>query len=149
MLTTTRSTAARALAIAGTVLAGLPLVAPVVLMIVFLIAGGGFHFDFLLPGELFLVVVAGGAVLFAAALLTRRHRRLVGALLAAVGLLFFANAGLAAVTGLASGRTAAEGWPLVVVAGSYAIYVAAVVALFAVGVILCRELFRPIPSSAP
>jgi hypothetical protein len=132
---------ARLLAVVGTVLVGFPLAAPVGLAIAFLFAGR-FHLDFLLPGELFLVVLAGGAVLLAAALVSRRRRWPIGALLGAVAGLLAATALVANVTGLASGSTEAEGWPLAIVAGTYALYVAAVVALFVAGIVLCRDLFR-------
>ncbi|GHF13104.1 hypothetical protein [Pseudolysinimonas yzui] len=132
---------ARLLAVVGTVLVGLPLVAPVGLAIASLFVGG-FHLDFLLPGELFLVVLAGGAALLGAALVSRRRRWPIGALLAAVVVLLAATALFANATGLASGSTEAEGWPLAIVAGTYALYVAAVVTLFVTGIVLCRDLFR-------
>lgn len=142
METATRMTVARGLAVIGTVLVGFPLAAPIGLMVAFLVAGGGFHFDFLMPGELFFLALAGGVVLFAASLIARRRRWLIGVSLGAAVLLFAVTSGSAIWTGLASGRTEAAGWPLAVVAGSYGLYVAAVIVLLVAGVLLCRDVFR-------
>ncbi|BCW47072.1 hypothetical protein [Arthrobacter sp. StoSoilB5] len=137
---------ARVLAVVGTVLVGIPLAAPICLAAFFLVTAGGLHLDFLMPGELFVLVCGGGVVLFAASLVSRRRRRLTGWLVLVVGLLFAANVVLAMATGLASGETSPEGWPLAIVLGSYGLYVVGVVALFAVGVGLCRELFAAVPA---
>ncbi|MDF1479585.1 hypothetical protein PYV02_10875 [Leifsonia sp. H3M29-4] len=137
----TRTTIAKTLAILGTVLVGIPLAAPIVFGIAFLIARGGLHLDVLMPGELFVLVFIGGALLLASSLLARRQRWTTGVLLAAAVLFLAVMAWAAQATGLASGRTAAEGWPLALVTGVYALYVAATIGLFVVGVLLCRALF--------
>ncbi len=49
----------RILAIAGTVLVGLPILAPVLFSIVALAAEGRFHLDYLMPAELFPAVLLG------------------------------------------------------------------------------------------
>lgn len=135
-----RLTVAAVLAAVGTVLVGIPLVAPVVLAIGFLVAQAGFHFDFLMPGELFLVVLGGGAVLVVAALLAGRRRVLIGALLAIAAASFAGTTWSATATGLASGRMAAEGWPLALVVAFYAIYCAAAIGLVVAGILLSRDL---------
>jgi hypothetical protein len=139
-MTETRTTASRALAIAGTVLVGLPLAAPIVLSVIALIATGELHVDFLLPGELSLVVHAGGVLLAVAALLTRRRRVSVILLTVLTAVLIGAVNLAPVLTGVGTGA----GAPFGIVLGIYALYVAAVVALFVVGVLLCRDLFaRP------
>lgn len=144
MNTQTGSTIAvplRVVAILGTALVGVPLAAPLVLALAFLAFGDGLHLDYLMPGELVIVVAAGGVLLLLAALVSRRHRLLIGSLLAALGVLFGATTIAATATGLASGSTAAEGWPLALVAGLYALYVGTVIALFVAGVVMCRAAF--------
>lgn len=124
-----RRTGARVLAIAGTILAGVPLVAPLVLAAVFVVATGRLRVDYLMPGELFVLVLTGGVVLAVAAVLARRRRvpTFVAAALPAV---------LFAILALASGSRHA------LTVGVYALYVAATVALVVTGVILCRDVFR-------
>lgn len=137
--TTQRKTASQVLAIVGTIAVGIPLAAPLVLALIFLAFAGGLHLDFLMPGELFVVVIVGGVLLVIAAVLARRRRGLVGVLVALAAVLFATTNVLAAVTGIGSGETPAIGWPFAVVVATYAAYVASVVALFVVGIILCRE----------
>ncbi|MGH1525303.1 hypothetical protein ACRAWC_15155 [Leifsonia sp. L25] len=132
---------ARSLAVLGAVLTGLPLAAPILFALAFLAAGRGLRLDYLMPGELFPLVVAGGAALVAASLIAQWRRMVVSIAFGATALLLALVDVLAAVTGLASGRTAAEGWPLVVVAGTYALYALAVAAMFVLSVLLCLALF--------
>lgn len=131
----------RSLAVFGTVLAGLPLAAPILFSLAFLAAGHGVRLDYLMPGELYPLVVLGGGALLSASLIVRWRRVLVGISFGATALLFALVDVLAVVTGLASGRTAATGWPLALVAGTYALYALAVAGTFVLGVLLCRALF--------
>lgn len=132
---------AQVLGIAGTVLAGIPIAAPLVLLLISLLTGRGARLDFLLPGELIVAVVLGGLCLLAAALLSQGLRVIVGTTLGVVVALFALVGVTADATGLASGATQPEGWPLVVVGTVYGLYVLAVIGQFAVGVMLCRRLF--------
>lgn len=131
----------RSLAILGTVLAGLPLAAPILFALAFLAAGQGLRLDYLMPGELFPLALAGGAALLAASLIARWRRMLVSIAFGATALLFALVDVLAVATGLASGRAPAAGWPLALVAGTYALYAVAVAAMFVLGALLCRALF--------
>lgn len=131
----------RSLAVLGTVLTGLPLAAPILFALAFLAAGRGLHLDYLMPGELFPLVVVGGAALLAASLIVRWRRMVVCIAFGVTALLFALVDVLAVVSGLASGRTAAEGLPLTLVAGTYALYAVAVAGMFVLGVLLCRALF--------
>lgn len=124
-------------------LTGAPLAAPILLMVASLPAGGPLRFDFLMPGELVAFVVAGAGALLAAAILARRLRWAAATGLAAIVALFVLVGVTADTTGLASGAARAEGWPLVLVGGVYALYVLAVIADTVVGVLLCRRLFAP------
>lgn len=132
---------ARVLAVGGTVLIGVPLVAPVVLLLAALIMDGRPRFDYLIPGELIAVVFAGAAALLGAAILAHRFRWATATGLGLIVALFVLIGVTADSTGLASGEARAEGWPLALVAGSYSLYVLAVLADTVVGVLLCRRLF--------
>lgn len=138
-------TAARVLAIAGTVVGILPLAVPVVLSLVRLVVAGELRLDLLMPGELFVLVPVGGALLVVAALLARRRRVLIVVVATLPVLLFALLALLTAVSGNGSGGGTAEGWGLAVV---YGLYVAAVVALIVAGVVLSADLSRRPPRAA-
>ncbi len=131
------------IAIAGTALVWLLLLAPVLIALGALFTGRGFLFDYLIPAEAFPVALAGGALLLWAALRLRSHRGLVGwGLGVAVGMWFGFQA-IAEVTGLASGANEAAGWRLVVVLAGLAVYILALVAIGVGGILLTRDLFRP------
>lgn len=144
---------ARVSAVAGTVLTGFPLLAPLVLGVIFAVGSGRFLFDFLIPGELFFVVVAGALLLVLATVILRRLRVAAGILTAATIVTFFATDLVSQATGLSDGRTASEGWPLFWVMSVYALYVLSVVGLFVLGILVCRVAFsraeRAVPSAVP
>ena len=64
------------LAVAGTVLVWIPLLAPVFFSVMFLIRTGMFRMDYLMPAELFLFALVGGVLLIWAALRARARWRL-------------------------------------------------------------------------
>lgn len=149
-MTAGRRTAARVLAVTGTVLVGFPLAAPIALAAFLLVRQGGLHVDYLMPGELFPVILVGGIVLVVVAFLVGRRRVLIGTMVAVAALLFGSVTVLATTTGIASGATAATGFPLAIVVAAYVLYVAFVVALFTIGVMFCREAFsRAAAASTP
>jgi hypothetical protein len=130
------------LAIAGTVLIWLPLLAPVLFALAALFTGRGFLLDYLLPAEVFPVALAGGVLLLLAALRLRSHRGLVGGgLVVAVGM-WFGFQLIAEATGLASGAHEPTGWRQALVLAGLAVYILALVALGVGGILLLRELFR-------
>ena len=118
----------KALAIAGTVLVWIPILAPILFSAAFLIQTGSFRLDYLMPAELFPLALLGGGFLVWAALRARARRGLIGGSLASAALLLVAGQALAVVTGLASGRTEPTGWPWALVLASLALYVLALVA---------------------
>lgn len=128
------------LAIMGTVLVWLPIVAPLVLGLGMWIGRGRLLVDYLMPGELFALILAGGLLLLTAALV-QRHRQLVVALLLGGSVaLLVGSQGIAVATGLASGRNEATGWRLVAVMVPYALFVAAAVGLGVLGIRMVGEL---------
>ena len=139
----------KALAIAGTALVWFPILAPVVLAVLGFIAGRRFLFDYLMPAELFPAALVGGGLLMGAALRARSRRGLIGwGLGTAVGLLVGGQA-LAVVTGLASGNAEPAGWPWALVLASIAVYSLALVVIAVGGVLLVRDLFRPLRPWSP
>lgn len=142
MTESVRITIARVLAIGGTVLVGFPLAAPLALSIVFLLAGRGLLFDYLMPGELAWVVLGGALVLGGASLLAHRRRELVLGALLATAVFFGATVWLTTATGLGSGDVAESDWSRAMVVAAYALYIAGALATFVAGILLCRDLFR-------
>jgi hypothetical protein len=128
------------LAIVGTILVWFTLLAPVLLTIVFFLRSGEFHFDFLMPAELFLVALVGSGLLLWAALRIRRRVKLLLASFCLALLGLFGGQALAVVTGLASGATEPGGWQWVLVLASLGLYILALVVLGVGGVLLLRDL---------
>jgi hypothetical protein len=137
-----RGVFSRVLAIAGTVLAWLPLVAPIVFAGFSLASDGRFRFDYLMPAEVFPVALVAGALLLAAAIVARSRIRWIAASLAAAVVLLVASQAIAWFTGLASGRVEAAGWPWALTLAGLVGYELAVAALGVGGVLLIRDLFR-------
>jgi hypothetical protein len=133
----------RILAIVGTVLACLPIVAPLLLGVAALFTRHRFLLDYLMPAELFPLVLVGAGLLLWAALRSHMRRGLIGWGLVSAAVLLFGLQGLAVVTGLASGRTEATGWPYMLVMGMLIGYILAVVVIGVGGALLLRDLFKP------
>ena len=132
----------KVLAIVGTVLVWIPVLAPVLFSTLGFISRRVFRFDYLMPAELFPVALVGGGLLLWAALRARSRRGLIGwGLGIAVGFLVGGQA-LAVVTGLASGATEPTGWRMALVLGSLGVYALALVVMGVGGVLLVRDLFK-------
>jgi hypothetical protein len=132
----------KTLAIFGTVLVWIPILAPVLFSAAFLIQARMFRLDYLMPAELFPVALVGGCLLLWAALRARARRVLIGGSLGSAVILLVGGQALAVVTGLASGRTEPTGWPWALVIASLALFVLALVILGVGGVLLVRDLFK-------
>ena len=141
-----KGTLTKLLAIVGTALAWLPLLAPVLLSLALFAGSGLLRFDYLMPAELFPVALTGAGLAFWAALRARSRRGLIGGgLVVAAGLLVGGQA-LAVVTGLASGQTKPEGLWFVLVLASIVIYSLALAVIGVGGALLLRDLFKSPPS---
>ncbi|MBN2549365.1 MAG: hypothetical protein JXB15_09420 [Anaerolineales bacterium] len=137
-----KDTFTKALAILGTILAWLPLLAPVFFSVIGSISRRRFLFDYLMPAELFLLALAGGLLLLWAALRARSRQKLIGWSLALAVVLLFGSQGLAVVSGLASGEQEAEGFWFALVLAVLAGYILALIAVAVGGVLLLRDLYR-------
>jgi len=131
----------RTLAIAGTVLAWLPIAATLATAIPGSLRRGVFHVDYLMPAELFPVALAAGALLLWAALRARSRIAPIGWGLGLMVGMLVAGQVLAVVTGVASGATEPTGPAVLAVMALLVVYTLLVVALGVVGVLLVRDVF--------
>jgi len=132
----------KALAIVGTALVWLPVIATLATSRI----GGpaGFRLDWLAPAELFPAVVVGGVALLWAALRARTRFALVAWGLGVVIVGLVAMMVIPMATGLASGATQPEDAPLATVATLVflGVYSAAMIELGVAGVLMILDLFR-------
>lgn len=143
------SVLAKMLAVVGTVLVWVPVVAPLVFTRWSSIATGHFNFDWLMPAELAPAMLVGGLLLLVAALMTHVRRALVAwGLGVAVGSIAL-GAILATVTGLASGATEPTGILWVALIGPIVLLVGAMIELGVAGILLTKDLFVHHEPEAP
>jgi hypothetical protein len=131
------------LAIAGTVLAWIPILAPVLFSVIALIRSGMFRLDYLMPAELFPLALIGGVLLIWGARRARARWGLIGWGLGIAVVTLAGGQALAVATGLASGKTEPVGWPWALVVASLVMYSLAVVVMGVGGISLLRDLFKP------
>jgi hypothetical protein len=129
------------LAISGTILVGLPVVAPIMFSLIRLIQSGRFMFDYLMPAELGFLVLGGAALLLWAAFRARTRIKLI--LWAAIAAVVTVVGGqlLAVVTGLADGSASQSSPWMVAVLSLIVAYDLLVLLLFIAGCLLCRDVF--------
>jgi len=130
------------LAIAGTILVWLPVIALVVITGSWLIQRGEFHVDYLIPAELFPVFLGGGLLLLWAAIRAKTYRLWIGAGLGAVGVIIVTGQAIALLTGLATGETEPGGWQWALVLGAIILYDLAVVGVGVGGILLILKIFK-------
>ncbi len=131
------------LAIVGTVLMWFPILAPIIFSLALFTRAQVFHFDYLMPAELFPFALAGGLLLLWAAIRARTRLKIIAwGLGISVGMLVGGQA-LAVATGLASGETEPTGWPWALVIGSLIAFILALIAVGVGGVLLLKDLFKP------
>jgi len=141
-----RDVLTRSLAIAGTVLMWLPILAPFFFSIALLARAHVFRLDYLMPAELFPIVLAGWLALLWAAIRARSRRKLIGwAFGIGVGMLIGGQL-IATLTGLASGDAEPSGWQWALVVASLAVYCLSIIAMGVGGLLLLRDLFMWPPS---
>ena len=127
------------LAIVGTVLVWLPILAPVVFAVIRFIQARRVMFDYFTPAELFPVVLVGSGLLLWAAIRARSRRGIIGwSLGAAVGLLV-ASMAVAQVTGLDSAADPG-GWQMALVLILFAGFWLALLGIAIGGILLVRDL---------
>jgi hypothetical protein len=113
----------RGLALVGTILMWIPLIAPLLLSIAALVGVRQFLLDFLMPAELFPLSVFGFGLLFWAAFRAHSRQKLIGwGFVIAVALLILSQA-IAVWTGLASGAAEPTTMLMTFVLLPYGLYV--------------------------
>lgn len=132
----------KVLAVAGTILAWFPILAPIVISTILFLVQHIFRFDYLMPAELFPFALAGSGLLLWATLRAHSHVKIVAWGFSIAVLVLFAGQGLAVVSGLASGETEAAGLVWVIVIASLAVYSLGIILVGMGGVMLLRDLFR-------
>ncbi|MCJ7519317.1 MAG: hypothetical protein MUO42_06560, partial [Anaerolineaceae bacterium] len=137
-----KNTFTKVLAIAGTSLVWLPILAPILFSVISLVAERIFRFDYLMPAELFPLVIIGSGLLLWAALRAMRLTKLIGFSLAAASGALVLSQAAAVATGIASGRTEAAGLWWTLILALFAIFFLSVVLIAVGGVLLVRYLFK-------
>lgn len=132
------------LAATGTVLVSIPLLAPFLFSIIFFLRSGQFHFDYLMPAELFPLVLVGGGLLLWGAIRAHTQVKLIGWGYGLAICLLFASQALAVATGLASGETEMSSPWMAVVMGGIAGYTLMVILLVIGGFLLNRNITSPL-----
>ncbi|HEY3312886.1 MAG TPA: hypothetical protein VGK00_14700 [Anaerolineales bacterium] len=134
-------TLTKGLAITGTVFAWLPILATILTSVAGTLRSGRFRFDYLMPAELFPLALLGAGLLLWAALRAHSRQGLIGWSLAAAAIALLGSQALAVITGLASGKIGASGWPWAVVLAGIAAYALALIVIGIGGVLLLRDLY--------
>ena len=133
----------KGLAITGTLLVWLPILAPILFSLILFIQRQIFRFDYLMPAELGLFAFGGGILLLVAAIIAHSRRGIIGCGLGIALVMILGGQTLAVVTGLADGTTEIGGWQWALVIGSLILYTLAIVDVGVGGILLWRDLFKP------
>lgn len=124
----------KTLTIGGTILVWLPILAPFILGLIVLVVDGNFLFDYLMPGELYMVVFTGCILLIWAALRTRSRQKSI-----------FWGSGLAGalIVGLMIAGDVTPGTSeYVIVMSLLVLYWLAIILAGTGGILLWKDLFR-------
>jgi hypothetical protein len=140
MNTSKRSGITKTIAIIGTLLVSLPLLAPILFTLIFLLRSGIFHFDYLMPAELFPLVLVGGGLLLWAAFRIRSYKKLIGWSYGMAIFLLTASQVIAVLSGLASGKIGTESPFIVAVMAGIAGYILMAILMAVGGFLLLRDL---------
>jgi hypothetical protein len=135
-----RDTIARILAIIGTILVALPLVAPLLFSLRWIGSPVGYRLDYLMPFEIYPVTLVGAALLVWASLRMHARRGAVGIAISVMLGSLVLSAIAAQVTGIAQSVERLETWKYVLTAGLGGISLLVQVALIVVGCLLVRDL---------
>jgi len=135
------------LAVSGTVLAWLPILATLLTSTLVTARSGMFRMDYLMPAELFPAAILGGLLLLWAALRSGLLRAPVIWGLGGMIVLLVGSQGLAVVTGLANGTREPAGWAWIAVLALLGGYVLALILIAVTGVRLVSRLYTHNPNN--
>lgn len=132
----------RILANAGTLFVWFPILAPIVFSILSLSRRGVFHFDYLMPIELFPIALLGSIFLiWVERRMHTQHKIAAWGLLIGVGVAVTGQL-IAVLTGIASGAAEPTGWGWLLIILSIAIFILALIVIGIRGIFLLRYLYR-------
>lgn len=131
----------RVLAWIGTPLVWIPILATLVTGMTVSIRSQMFHFDYLMPAELFPLAGVGGLMLIVAAFLAKSQRKWIIWSYVVMILALVGGQALAIVTGLASGATEPVGIWWILVLALLTVYTLAVIALGVGGIRLLKSVY--------
>lgn len=137
-----RNTLIKILALTGTGLVWLPLLAPLLFSLLRSLRGAPFMIDYLMPAEGFPLVLAGSGLLLWVAVRARSHVRWIAWLLGIGVALLVIGQAIALVTGLASGAIEPTGWQWALVIATIAGYTLTVIGIGVLGIRLTQYVFR-------
>ena len=141
-----KRTGMKILAVLGTLLVGVDILAPVFFSLMALVSRAVFRFDYLMPAELGFLLLAGLLLLVWAAFASKMRRNWIGWSIVAALVLVVAGQALAVATGLASGQNQSHVLEKVVL-GTIGAFDLAVLALFIGGLLLVGDLFRKVKTT--
>jgi len=141
-----KRTGMKILAVLGTLLVGVDILAPVFFSLMALVSRAVFRFDYLMPAELGFLLLAGLLLLVWAAFASKMRRNWIGWSIVAALVLVVAGQALAVATGLASGQNQSPVLEKVVL-GTIGAFDLAVLALFIGGLLLVGDLFRKVKTT--
>ncbi len=130
------------LAIVGTVLVWFPILAPILIAVIFFFQRQIWRIDYLMPAELFLSFLLGSGLLLWATLRAHSHVRLIAWGLGLAVFVLLAGQMIAVATGLASGAREPAGWIWMLVLASLAVYVIGILLVGTGGILLLKDLFK-------
>lgn len=131
----------KTLAVAGTLLVWVPIAFTVFTSIVGTAVTGSFRFDYLMPAELALFALAGAVLLIWAGFRSGLRLKLIGVSSILAAFFLAACMVIAAVTGMASGRTEASGMPFIMTVLMLALYAVSLIGIETGGILLWKDLF--------
>jgi len=130
------------LAIAGTALVWIPILATLITGVIGSISMGKPIIDYLMPAELFLFALAGSVLLLWAAGWSHFFLKQVVISFIAMPVFLIASQTIAGMSGIASGAHPTEGLPFAAVITFFVLYIAALVYLCRIGILFLRRLNR-------
>lgn len=130
------------MAIAGTILVWFPIFAPILISIILFLQEQVWHFDYLMPAELFLSFLLGSGLLLWAAFRAHSRVKPVAWGLGIAILVLFGGQAVAEISGLASGEIAPTGWIWGLVIASLVVYLLSILLVGTGGALLVRDLFK-------
>jgi len=132
------------LAILGTILVLLPILAPIIFSFTRILRIGfaHFNFDYLMPAELFPMAFLGGTLLVIASIIAHSRRALIIWSFTLAAAMFIGGSVFALVTGLASGQAEPLGLMLNILIISFLLYDVMLILLGVGGILLIINLFK-------